>query len=107
MMRKFPRTKAVAQRLRLPREARGLTQSVVARETGLSPKAVSNYEMGKREVTLETAIRLASALDVTLCQLVSFETDQLIIPAGSRLARAVGVLEGSPELLDRVLDGSR
>ena len=50
---------------------------------------------------------LASALDVALCQLIDLETDHLIIPAGSRLARAVEVLEASPELLDRVLDGAR
>ena len=35
------------------------------------------------------------------------ETDHLILAAGSRLARAVEVLEASPELLDRVLDGAR
>ena len=52
-------------------------------------------------------MRLAAALDITLCQLIDLETDHLIIPAGSRLARAAEVLEGSPELLDRVLGGSR
>ncbi len=52
-------------------------------------------------------MRLAAALDVSLCQLIELETDHLIIPAGSRLARAVEVLEESPELLEQVLGGAR
>lgn len=107
MKRELPRTKAVAHRARALREARGLSQVAVANEARLSQAALSNYETGKREVTLGIAMGLASALDVTLCQLIDLETDHLIIPAGSRLARAVEVLEASPELLDRVLDGAR
>ncbi len=105
-MTKLPRTKALAQRLRALRETRGLSQRAVARAVGVAQPSVSNYEMGKREVTLATAMRLAAALDVTLCQLIDLKTDHLIIPAASRLARAVVVLEGSPELLDRVLEGA-
>ncbi len=103
-MTKLPRTKALAYRLRALREIRGLSQGALAREAGTTQGSVSNYEMGKREVTLATAMDLASALDITLCQLIDLKTDQLIIPAGSRLARAVGALEGSPDLLDRVLE---
>ena len=106
-MRKLPRTKAVAHRLRALREARGLSQHALARAAGVAQPSVSNYETGKREVTVATGMRLAAALDVTLCQLIDLKTDRLIIPAGSRLARAVAVLEASPELLERVLDGSR
>ncbi len=103
-MKRFPRTKAVAQRLRALRESRGLTQVVVAREARIAQPSLSNYETGKREVTLATAMSLAAALDVTFCQLIGLETDHLIIPAGSRLARATRALEDSPELLDWVLD---
>ena len=106
-MTNAPRTKAVAQRLRVLRKTRGLSQHALARAAGITQASVSNYETGKREVTLATAMSLASALDVTFCQLVDIETDHLIIPDGSRLARAVGVLKGSPELLGRVLDGAR
>jgi len=106
-MRTSPRTKAVAQRLRALRKTRGLSQTALARAAGLGQVSVSNYETGKREATLASAMSLAAALDVTFNQLVGLETEQLIIPAGSRLALAVGVLEASPELLDRVLDGSR
>ncbi len=93
--------------LRTLREARGLTQAEVARKAGLTQPSISKYETGKREVTLGTAMRLAAALDITPCQLIELETDHLILAAGSRLARAVEVLEASPELLDRVLDGAR
>ena len=107
MKRKLPRTKAVAQRLRALREARGLSQDALARAAGITQASVSNYETSKREVKVATARGLAAALDVTFCQLIDLKTDRLIIPAGSRLARAVVVLERSPELLERVLDGSR
>ena len=106
-MRTSPRTNAVSHHLRALREARGLSQGAVAHEAGLSQAALSNYERGQREVTLSTAMRLAAALDVTLCQLIDLETDHLIVPAGSRLARAVEVLEESPELLEQVLGGAR
>ncbi len=92
--------------LRTLREARGLTQADVARKAGLTQPSISKYETGEREVTLGTAMRLAAALDITLGQLIELETDHLILVAGSRLARAVGVLEESPELLDRVLVGA-
>jgi transcriptional regulator with XRE-family HTH domain len=68
---------------------------------------VSNYETGKRGVPLGTAMRLAAALDVTLCYLVELEGQHLVIPSGSRLARAAEIFQASPELLDHVLgDGA-
>ena len=100
----YPRTEAVAPRLRDLREMRGLSQLALARSAGLAQPSVSNYETGKREVTLATVMNLAAALDVTLCQLAGLQTDHPIIPAGSRLARAVDLLEGSPVLIGRVLD---
>ena len=74
-MTELPRTKALAQRLRTLREARGLSQGTLALAAGITQGSVSNYETGKREVTVATAMRLAAALDVTFCQLVDLETD--------------------------------
>ena len=104
-MTKLTWTDAFAQRLRALRQARGLSQDAVALQAGITQASVSNYETGKREVTVATAMGLAAALDVALCQLIDLSSDHLIIPAGSRLARAAGMLEGSPELLEQILNG--
>jgi transcriptional regulator with XRE-family HTH domain len=52
------------------RERRGLSQARVARAAGLTQASVSNYETGRRDPTLLSALRIASALDVALGDLI-------------------------------------
>ena len=53
------------------RELRGgRSQGVVAQLSGLSQPALSNYEMGKRELPLGTALVLATVLGVRLADLL-------------------------------------
>ncbi len=87
-MKAAPRTTAVAQRLRAFRETRGLSQAALARAAGMSQALVLNYETGKREVKLGTAMSLAAALDVTLWQVTGLETD----PWGGKMSRGPLVL---------------
>lgn len=56
-------------RLRGLREARGWSQSELARQSGIVRPAISNYEAGKREPTDRVLAILAGALD--------FEADDL------------------------------
>lgn len=51
------------------RKGRGLTQSVLAKKAGLHTTFLSGVEKGTRNVTLETASKLARALGVPLQQL--------------------------------------
>lgn len=50
-------------RLRGLREARGWSQSELARRSGIVRPAISNYEAGKREPTDRVLATLATALD--------------------------------------------
>lgn len=53
-----------AQRLRELRDATGLSQEKLARAADLSASAVRDYESGRKEPTLRSALRLAHALGV-------------------------------------------
>lgn len=58
----------LSDRIRRLREARGLTQTALARRSGVTHSAISRIEAGRapRSVRLDTAVQLARALDVTL-----------------------------------------
>ena len=54
----------VAQLLRQERERRGLSMNAVAERAGLSQQMVSYVERELRNPTLETLLRIASALEI-------------------------------------------
>jgi transcriptional regulator with XRE-family HTH domain len=53
-----------AEQLRQLRDGAGLTQAALAVASGLSLGVVRDYEQGKKEPTLRSAVKLASALGV-------------------------------------------
>ncbi|MGE3856355.1 MAG: helix-turn-helix transcriptional regulator [Dehalococcoidia bacterium] len=61
---------AVGRRLRASRERRGVSQQRLADLIGITQAALSNYETGKRDLPLATFVRLASALDAPLGDLL-------------------------------------
>ena len=60
---------AFAERLKTLREARGLTQARLAEHIGVNPRAYNRWERGNFVPQLETLIKLADVLDVTLDEL--------------------------------------
>jgi len=62
---------AFARRLRSFRLERGLSQEQLAALAGLDRTYVSSCENGRRNATIRTIDRLASALEVDPCALVS------------------------------------
>jgi len=58
-------------RLRELRTAAGLTQRELAKRSGTSSAAISNFEAGNNSPTLGTLVRLAEALGCDLTELVS------------------------------------
>ena len=56
--------------LRSWRERRGLTQDVLAAKAGTFGSVISRFESGDRAISLEMAVRLCRALDITLIQLL-------------------------------------
>src|SRR5215203_5240622 len=60
----------VGQRLREWRSKRGFSQYALAGAVGITQASLSNYETGKRELPLGTALRLTAPLDITLANLL-------------------------------------
>ena len=69
-MAKLPLRELVRKRLRAFRLAKGFTQEQLCEKAGLSLDAVSRIEGGSRSPTLDTLERLASALGVSVSELV-------------------------------------
>ena len=63
-------------RLQEIRKDRGLTLKQVAERSKLSEAAICLYENGKRKPMLDSLIRLANALDVTVDQLLDVHHEQ-------------------------------
>ena len=55
----------IGQRIAALRRRRGLSQSIVARRSGLDPSYLSRLETGKIHPTVKTALRIATALRVS------------------------------------------
>ena len=91
-------------RLRELRHKAGRSQTDVSRGAGITQASLSNYETGKREVPISTALNLARVLDVPFSEIV--ETSDVIVVRDSRLGRAVLALTDSPELLEAVVNGN-
>ncbi|NTY90121.1 helix-turn-helix transcriptional regulator [Serratia fonticola] len=61
---------AFAERLRLLREARNLSQVRLAELLGVDPRAYNRWEKGATAPHLDTVIKIADVLQVTLDELV-------------------------------------
>ena len=60
----------IAEALKTQREARELSQSTVAKATGISQPKISYYESGKHLPPIDDCIRLADFYCITLDELV-------------------------------------
>jgi DNA-binding XRE family transcriptional regulator/quercetin dioxygenase-like cupin family protein len=91
----------VAASLRTLRQTRGLSQTDLARLAGVTPSAVSQAERGDRGLSLETLLRLAEALNMSLDDLLH---------AQRRTRYRVGRRDDDPHVLQSgsqaLLDGS-
>lgn len=56
--------------LREIRKRKGMTQAALSAFTGINRVSIAKYETGKTEPSLKTAEKLASALDVTVDELI-------------------------------------
>lgn len=66
----------VNMKLRAAREQSGKTQAQVAKETGIAEAAYQRYEYDKVEPRVQTAIRIARALDSTVEDLFGATTPE-------------------------------
>ncbi len=84
---------AVGHRIREWRLRRGMTQSALAHHAGITQGALSNYEMGRRDVPLSTVLAIAGGLEVSLGELL--DLGEVIIVRDSLLGRAVQYLQAA------------
>lgn len=68
--------KAVGRRVRELRIAQGAAQEAIAKQAGITQASLSNYETGKRELPLPTALALSRVYGVSVGYLVG-ETDEV------------------------------
>lgn len=64
-------TPGAGERLRRLRKAQDLSQADIARRVGITQASLSNYELGKRELPLSTAVAVAAVFNVDVCELVT------------------------------------
>ncbi len=62
------------------REAKGVSQSTVARELGISRQTYNNYELGKREADYEMLLKLAEYFNTNVQNLISNTNNEIIAP---------------------------
>lgn len=67
------RRKRFGARIKVIRNLRGLTQTQLAAQLGITPQAVAAFERGKAEPSLKSLIGLSRALEVTTDWLLDAE----------------------------------
>src|SRR5689334_2217591 len=61
-----PIQNALATNLQALREMRGLTQAELGKRAGIAAASISHFETGQRAPSLESLVKLADALDVSV-----------------------------------------
>lgn len=61
----------IGERIAVLRKERGLSQTVLARELGVSHSAIGMYEQGRREPGVEMLVRIAQLFQVSLDFLIT------------------------------------
>lgn len=82
---------ALRERLRTFREMRGLTQGELGTKAGMAAASVSHFETGQRVPSLDSLVKLADALEVSVDALLgraSEEKASQLDPVFMRASRA-------------------
>ena len=70
------------QRLRVLRQARGLSQVDLARELGVTKQSVSNWENDNIQPSIEVLVRLAGVFSVSTDYLLGLDAGELLDVSG-------------------------
>lgn len=83
----------IGRRIRQLRKARGLSQTALGEQVGVTFQQVQKYERGTNRISTSTLVRMARALSVPLAELLA-DFDQTTEPwRGWRLPDAPGIEE--------------
>lgn len=94
--------KKIGQRIRKVRLEQGIKQKDLARRIGISQGALTNFELGRRKISLEWLLKISRALDVPVGYFVGaveppLEEDSLG-PKEHRLVKAFRRMSRDPRL---------
>jgi transcriptional regulator with XRE-family HTH domain len=94
--------KKIGQRIRKVRLEQGIKQKDLARRIGISQGALTNFELGRRKISLEWLLKIAKALEVPVGYFVGavegpVEEEELG-PKEHRLLRAFRRMSRDPRL---------
>ncbi len=67
---------SVGEQIREVRKAKRIRQKVLARMVGISPGALTNFEKGRRRISLDWLQRIAEALDTPMAYFLPDEKEQ-------------------------------
>ena len=76
-MQKKEITMATAARIRYYRHAKGFSQEDLSLRAGLNPAYFGQVERGLKCPTVDTLYKIASALNISLSELVRFDVDSI------------------------------
>lgn len=95
--------KKIGQRIRNVRLEQGIKQKDLARRIGISQGALTNFELGRRKISLEWMLKIAKALEVPVGYFVSaveapMEEESTLGPKEHRMLRAFRRISRDPRL---------
>ena len=93
----------VGEKIRDVRKSKRIRQKVLARMVGISAGALTNFEKGRRRVSLDWLHKISEALDTPVAYFLPDEKDQKKTPPGDprerRLLNAWRALDGDARLM--------
>lgn len=99
--------KKIGQRIRKVRLEHGIKQKDLARKIGISQGALTNFELGRRKISLEWLLKISRALEVPVSYFVGAVEppgdDDALGPKEHRLLRAFRRIASDPRLQMEVL----
>lgn len=94
--------KKIGQRIRKVRLEHGIKQKDLARKIGISQGALTNFELGRRKISLEWLLKISRALEVPVSYFVAAveapSDDDALGPKEHRLLRAFRRISRDPRL---------
>ena len=94
--------KKIGQRIRKVRLEHGIKQKDLARKIGISQGALTNFELGRRKISLEWLLKISRALEVPVGYFMGAvepqSDDDTLGPKEHRLLRAFRRMSRDPRL---------
>ena len=99
--------KKIGQRIRKVRLEHGIKQKDLARKIGISQGALTNFELGRRKISLEWLLKISRALEVPMGYFIGAVEpsgdDDTLGPKEHRLIRAFRRMSRDPRLQMEIL----